>query len=252
VSPRDIAAWPGRPNPLGATWDGSGTNFALFSEAAQRVEVCLFDDGVETRIPLPEMTAFVHHGYLPDIGPGQHYGFRVHGRWSPADGLRSNPHKLLLDPYAKAIEGDVAWSRAVYAPMPCPSASSSIRTSTGPAITRPTRRCIARSSTRHTCAASPCCTPMCHPSCAAHTRASRPSRSSSTSRASASRRSSCCPCTTTCPSTPSSSAASPTTGGTTPSATSHRTPRTPRRVVADARCRNSSRWSRHCTRRASK
>jgi len=115
VSGRDIPVWPGRPNPLGATWDGAGTNFSLFSEAAERVEVCLFDDGVETRIVLPEMTAFVHHGYLPDIGPGQHYGYRVHGRWSPADGLRCNPHKLLLDPYAKAIEGDVAWSRAVYA-----------------------------------------------------------------------------------------------------------------------------------------
>ena len=115
MSTPDLAVWPGRPNPLGATWDGSGTNFAIFSEAAERIELCLFDDGVERRVTLPESTAFVHHGYLPDVGPGQHYGFRVHGPWSPATGTRCNPHKLLIDPYAKAIEGDVTWSRAVYA-----------------------------------------------------------------------------------------------------------------------------------------
>ena len=115
MSARDTAVWPGRSNPLGATWDGSGTNFALFSEVAERVEVCLFDDGVETRVTLPETTAFVHHGYLPEISPGQHYGYRVHGPWSPATGERCNPAKLLIDPYAKAIEGAVTWSRAVYA-----------------------------------------------------------------------------------------------------------------------------------------
>ncbi len=114
MTEQELAVWPGRPSPLGATWDGSGTNFALFSEAAERVELCLFDDGVEHRVTLPESTAFVHHGYLPEVGPGQHYGFRVHGRWAPADGLRCNPDKLLIDPYAKAIEGDVIWSRAVY------------------------------------------------------------------------------------------------------------------------------------------
>ncbi len=112
------AVWPGRPSPLGATWDGSGTNFALFSEGAERVELCLFDDGVETRVTMPESTAFVHHCYLPEVGPGQHYGYRVHGHWDPANGLRYNPHKLLLDPYAKAIEGEVAWhDRAVYAQL---------------------------------------------------------------------------------------------------------------------------------------
>ena len=118
MNERVTAVWPGRPNPLGATWDGSGTNFALFSEIAERVELCLFDDGVETRVALPESTAFVHHGYLPDIGPGQHYGFRVHGPWSPGEGARCNPAKLLIDPYAKAIEGDITWSRAVYAQQP--------------------------------------------------------------------------------------------------------------------------------------
>ena len=106
--------WPGRSFPLGATYDGSGTNFAVFSEAAERVELCLFDDGVERRITLPEVTAFVHHGYVPGIGPGQHYGFRVYGPWAPWEGHRCNPAKLLLDPYAKAIEGELQWSSAVY------------------------------------------------------------------------------------------------------------------------------------------
>ncbi|MEM7272015.1 MAG: glycogen debranching protein GlgX [Actinomycetota bacterium] len=107
--------WPGEHEPLGATFDGAGTNFALFSEVAERVELCLFDDdGVETRVTLPEVTAFVHHGYLPGIQPGQHYGFRVHGPWDPANGHRCNPNKLLIDPYARAIDGEVDWNSAVY------------------------------------------------------------------------------------------------------------------------------------------
>lgn len=107
--------WPGNAYPLGATWDGSGTNFAVFSENATRIELCLFDDdGVETRIELPEVTAFAHHGYLPGIGPRQRYGFRAHGPWNPRGGQRFNPAKLLLDPYAKAIEGEATFDRAVY------------------------------------------------------------------------------------------------------------------------------------------
>jgi isoamylase len=108
--------WPGRPYPLGATFDGVGTNFSVFSEPAERVELCLFDDeGNEERIDLPETTAFCWHGYLPDVGRGQRYGYRVHGPWDPANGLRSNPAKLLIDPYAKAIEGEVRWDEAVFA-----------------------------------------------------------------------------------------------------------------------------------------
>jgi isoamylase len=100
--------WPGRPFPLGPTWDGRGTNFSLFSENAERVELCLFDeDGRETRLDLPERTAFNWHGYLPDVGPGQRYGYRVHGAWAPERGHRFNPAKLLIDPYAKAIDGQV-------------------------------------------------------------------------------------------------------------------------------------------------
>ena len=100
--------WPGRPYPLGATFDGTGTNFALFSEAAERVELCLIaPDGTEERIDLPEVDAFVWHGYVPALQPGQHYGFRVHGPYDPANGQRCNPAKLLLDPYAKAIDGQV-------------------------------------------------------------------------------------------------------------------------------------------------
>ena len=99
--------WPGRLFPLGATWDGEGTNFALFSEHATGVELCVFDDrGAETRLPLIERTAYTWHGYLPSVGPGQRYGFRVHGPWAPAEGHLFNPAKLLIDPYAKAIDGD--------------------------------------------------------------------------------------------------------------------------------------------------
>lgn len=102
-------------SPLGATHDGAGVNFGVYSEVADRIEVCLFDDdGNEQRHTLPEVTRFVHHGYLPDIGPGQRYGFRVHGTWDPSAGLVCNPAKLLVDPYAKAIEGTITWGPEVY------------------------------------------------------------------------------------------------------------------------------------------
>jgi isoamylase len=100
--------WPGNPFPLGPTWDGDGTNFSLFSENAERVELCLFDDGgKEERLELRERTAFNWHGYVPGVGPGQCYAYRVHGRWEPQRGLRFNDAKLVLDPYAKSITGDV-------------------------------------------------------------------------------------------------------------------------------------------------
>ena len=105
----------GRPFPLGATYDGIGTNFAVFSEAAERVELCLLDEGgVERRIDMPEVTALCWHAYLPGVVPGQRYGYRVHGPWAPAEGHRCNPAKLLLDPYAKAIDGNVTWNEAVF------------------------------------------------------------------------------------------------------------------------------------------
>jgi isoamylase len=107
--------WPGAPYPLGATWDGWGTNFALFSEAADGVELCLFDEaGTESRVALTEVDGFVWHGYLPAVGPGQRYGYRVHGPFDPRRGCRCAPSKLLLDPYAKAIEGDVTWDEALF------------------------------------------------------------------------------------------------------------------------------------------
>ncbi|MDQ1625690.1 MAG: isoamylase, partial [Actinomycetota bacterium] len=107
--------WPGTAYPLGATFDGAGTNFALFSEAAERVELCLFDpDGTETRLDLPEVDARVWHGYLPRTGPGQLYGYRVHGRYDPKQGLRCNPAKLLLDPYAKAVDGEIDWDESLF------------------------------------------------------------------------------------------------------------------------------------------
>ena len=107
--------WPGQPYPLGATYDGAGTNFSIFSEVAERVELCLFDeDGTETRHDLPEVTALCWHGYLPYVAPGQRYGFRVHGPYEPDQGHRCNPNKLLLDPYAHAIEGEVQWDESVF------------------------------------------------------------------------------------------------------------------------------------------
>ncbi len=103
-----MRTWTGRPFPLGATYDGEGTNFALFSEAADRVDLILIDeDGVHRPVTLTEVDGFIWHGYLPGIGPGQRYGYRVHGPWDPAAGHRCNPAKLLLDPYARAFEGQI-------------------------------------------------------------------------------------------------------------------------------------------------
>ncbi|MDQ3849034.1 MAG: glycogen debranching protein GlgX [Actinomycetota bacterium] len=105
--------WPGRPFPLGPRWDGEGTNFSLFSEHATRVELCLYDaQDLETRVELVERTAYTWHGYVPGVGPGQRYGYRVHGPYEPEQGHRFNPVKLLLDPYAKAIDGEVRWEAA--------------------------------------------------------------------------------------------------------------------------------------------
>jgi pullulanase/glycogen debranching enzyme len=108
--------WPGQPYPLGACYDGVGTNFTLFSEVAERVELCLFDDagGGEERIGMSEVDGYVWHCFLPGIGSGQRYGYRVHGPHDPESGRRCNPAKLLVDPYAKAIDGQVTWNPAVY------------------------------------------------------------------------------------------------------------------------------------------
>ena len=110
-----MKVWPGQPYPLGAVYDGSGTNFSLFSEVAERVELCVFDsEGEETRLDLPEVTGYCWHGYLPLVEPGQRYCFRVHGPWKPAEGHRCNPAKLLLDPYTKAVDGQVRWDEALF------------------------------------------------------------------------------------------------------------------------------------------
>ena len=110
-----MQTWPGTAYPLGATFDGGGTNFALFSEVADRVELCLFDeDGTETRIDLIDVDAYVWHGYLPQVQPGQRYGYRVHGRYDPEQGVRCNPNKVLLDPYAKATVGAYDWDQSLF------------------------------------------------------------------------------------------------------------------------------------------
>jgi isoamylase len=123
-----VEIWPGQPYPLGATYDGSGTNFSLFSEAAERVELCLFDeaDG-ETRVELTEVDGFIWHCFLPAVVPGQRYGYRVHGPYDPPAGLRSNPRKLLLDPYAKAIDGPLRWDESLFGyPFADPAARSQL------------------------------------------------------------------------------------------------------------------------------
>ena len=111
-----LRVWRGNPHPLGATWDGSGVNFAIFSENAERVELCLFDvDGSnEQRVGLTEQTDLVWHCYLPDARPGQRYGYRIDGRYEPRLGHRFNPAKLLIDPYAKRIDGEVTWDDALF------------------------------------------------------------------------------------------------------------------------------------------
>jgi glycogen operon protein len=113
-----LRVWPGSPYPLGATWDGVGVNFALFSEHATRVELCLFDSAdaeVESlTIPLPEQTDMVWHGYLPDVQPGQLYGYRVHGRYAPHAGYRFNPNKLVLDPYARVVGRSIRWHESLF------------------------------------------------------------------------------------------------------------------------------------------
>ncbi|MGP0128407.1 MAG: glycogen debranching protein GlgX [cyanobacterium endosymbiont of Rhopalodia musculus] len=111
----NIKLLPGNPYPLGASWDGKGTNFAIFSKNATRVDLCLFNNwGQETSIPLEEVSNYIWHGYIPGIKPGQHYGFRAHGPFDPTEGYRFNPKKLLIDPYAKAITSDVEHKEAIF------------------------------------------------------------------------------------------------------------------------------------------
>ncbi len=110
-----METWPGSAYPLGATFDGSGTNFAIFSEAAEKVFLCLFDEnGAEAQVELQEVDAYVWHCYLPHVQPGQRYGYRIHGEYNPAEGKRANPNKLLLDPYAKATAGTFDWDNSLF------------------------------------------------------------------------------------------------------------------------------------------
>ena len=157
--------WVGRPYPLGATYDGSGTNFSLFSSVAEGIELCLLGsdgDPTEVRVALTEVDGHCWHAYLPDVRPGQRYGYRVHGPWEPANGLWCNPAKLLLDPYAKAIDGEVDWDPACFgydfahpdkanktdSGPHVPRPSSATRSSTGPTTAARASACTTRSSTR--------------------------------------------------------------------------------------------------------
>jgi len=115
---RSYRVWPGRPYPQGATWDGEGVNFALFSEHADAVELCLFDDAdaprESGRVWMTNRTDLIWHCYCPDVRPGQAYGYRVHGPYEPQGGMRFNANKLLIDPYAKALSGEIRWDDALY------------------------------------------------------------------------------------------------------------------------------------------
>ena len=113
-----MRVWPGQPYPLGAAWTGLGVNFAIYSNHATKVELCLFDSAHATdaaaRIALPECTDMVWHGYLPDIRPGQLYGYRIHGPYDPTAGHRFNPNKIVLDPYAKSLGRPVRWDDSMF------------------------------------------------------------------------------------------------------------------------------------------
>src|SRR3954451_3851194 len=115
-----LTCWPGDPAPLGATWNGEGTNFALWAPAAESVDLCLFDDldagagAAEHRVELEEVTYHVWHGFIPRVGPGQRYGFRVDGPFDPSRGERWNPSKLLADPYGRAFDGDFVADDAIF------------------------------------------------------------------------------------------------------------------------------------------
>ncbi|MFJ9150608.1 glycogen debranching protein GlgX [Streptomyces sp. NPDC102270] len=140
-----MPAWSGHPYPLGASFDGEGTNFALFSEVAERVELVLVDErGAHTGVPLTEVDGFVWHGYVPGVGPGQRYGYRVHGPWQPSFGHRCDPAKLLLDPYAKAVDGQVVNHPSLYTPEADSAGHTMLGVVTDPAFDwgddRPPRR----------------------------------------------------------------------------------------------------------------
>lgn len=172
---RGVPVWSGHPYPLGASFDGTGTNFALFSEVAERVDLVLVDDhGAHSSVPLTEVDGFVWHGHLPGVGPGQRYGYRVHGPWDPAAGHRCDPAKLLLDPYTRAVDGRTDNDPSLYEPGADSAGHTMLGVVTDPffdwgTTVRPSGRTPTPSSTRHTSAASPAPTPRSPPNCAAPT-----------------------------------------------------------------------------------
>src|SRR3954462_9280595 len=117
MAPFTTRLLPGKPDPLGANWDGLGVNFAVFSANAEQIDLCLFDASGRrelARLPLPECTDDVSNGYLPEARPGQIYGYRAYGPYEPRRGHRFNPHKLLLDPYARQLHGELRWSDVLF------------------------------------------------------------------------------------------------------------------------------------------
>jgi isoamylase len=252
--------WPGQPYPLGATYDGSGTNFSVFSGLAQSIRLCLFDDDdVETEVELPEHTALVHHGYVPGIGPGQRYGYRVDGPYEPHNGCRCNPAKLMIDPYATAVEGEVSWNPAVMPYVVTGSDDADLTPSdednasfvprsvvTSPFFDwghdRPPRTPWDRTIVYET---------HVHGYTRTHDGIDPELRGTYAGLADPAGIAHC-RCTNSCTTGSSTSAAFATTGVTTRSPTWHHTTPTRRRVSAENRSPNSSGWSRRCTKRESR
>ena len=258
---------PGAPTPLGATWTSEGLNLAVRAPSAELVEACLFLGEEEVRVPLEARSHGVHHGFLPGIEVGTRYGLRAHGPWEPQRGLRFNPAKLLVDPYARAIVGDVTSPdvpRPAAADDPEPPGRARLRPlcasrggrrrllrlarrhRSGDTVGRDRRLRDARQGVhRHA--------PRCPGGiCAARTPDSPTPQRSSTCCGSASRPWSCSPCTTRWRSLRSPLAARETTGATAPSASSRLTRRTPRIAHRAPRSTSSGPWCARCTRPVSR
>jgi glycogen operon protein len=254
-----VVAWRGQPFPLGATWDGQGTNFSIYSERAEAVELCLFDDDDrETRVPIEHQTAHNWHSYLPGIGPRQRYGYRVYGPYAPEEGLRFNPAKLLLDPYAKAIVGEVRPGVAnvlPYIPDPGNPDADLEHDDEDSAAAMP--RCVVvdehfdweddRGPRRRWAETVIYETHVkgftkCLDGVREDLRGTYAAMASEPAIAYL-----CCRCTTSSTRASCSTAGSPTTGATARSATSRRTAATPRPERSANRCASSRAWSRRCT-----
>jgi len=262
-----MRVWPGDPAPLGATFDGLGTNLAVFSNVADAVEVCIFDsDGSVECVELPERSGAVFHGYFPDMESGARYGLRVHGPYEPSNGQRCDPSKLLIDPYARAIDGDIDWAPAVFAyDFDDPSQRNQDDSAAfvpKSVVVNPFFDWTGDTALRHQWAdtviyeAHVKGATMTHPNVPEELRGTYAGIADPAFvdhlTALGVTRWSCSPCITSSTSSTCSTVACATTGATTPSATSRPIMRIHRAAPAVTRCTSSNRWSRRCTPPASR